>query len=145
MTAPQDYTGLPGWYVVQLISPRLVALAREAGAHLPESTPQEMAVAGGTIVALRGGPSTTYMNDLLNNRVGICGLHMAEMILQACGLSISTVRQDMFIPFRGFRPALQMAGDELHALHLPLTEASLLDRAHHLADRRDMLLNLRPH
>jgi hypothetical protein len=136
-----DYTGLPGWYVLDLCRPALVKMARAAGA---EGSEQELLTAGGTILSQRCGPSKAYMHDLANYRLGICGLHMSELILGACGIPIATVRDDMFIPFRGFRCALRMASDELYALRVELTEQALLDRANYLADRRDLLLSMQP-
>ena len=84
------------------------------------------------------------MHDLTNGKVAICGLHMAELILTGCGIPIATVKSDMFIPFKGFRPALKMAMDELYALRAEPTESDLLDLAAHLGARRDLLLNLEP-
>jgi hypothetical protein len=136
-----DYTGLPGWYVLQLVESRLAQLGRESG---QTGRRRQLIVAGGTVLAARLGISRTYMHDLTNHRIGICGLQMSERILAACGINVGTVRADMFIPFPGFRNAIKMASDELYALRIPLTEPALLDRAQHLADRRDLLLSLRP-
>ncbi len=137
-----DYTGLPAWYLLDLIAPRLVALAIGAGSEA--RTEHELVVAGGTVLALRAGRSKTYMHDLTNDRIEVCGLHLAELILDACGLDISAVRADMFIPFAGLAPAIRMASDELYALRLPPSRRAILERAHHLAERRRLLLDNHP-
>lgn len=140
-TRAADYSGLPGWYLADLIRPRLIQIALEDDC---KGSDDQLVTAGGSLLALRGGPSKSYMNDLANNRIGICGLQMVETILEACGIHIAGVREDMFIPVPGYRNALRMASDELYALRLPPTEASLLARADYLANRRDLLMNLRP-
>jgi len=137
-----DYTGLPAWYLLDLIRPHLIVLAVGAGAEA--RTEHDLVVAGGTVLALRGGPSKTYMHDLTHDRIQVCGLHVCELILNACGLDVGAVRADMFIPFQGRQPAIRMAADELYALRLPPSRRAILERATHLAERRRLLLSLHP-
>jgi hypothetical protein len=142
MTPSPDYTGLPAWYLLDLVSDRLIKLALESGCKAAGD--HELMVAGGTLVAQAGGPSKTYMNDLCHHRIGVVGLHMAELILHGVGLQIAEVRDDMFIPFQGLLPAIRMASDELYALRLPPSQKAILTRAAYLRERHKMLLSLRP-
>lgn len=129
--AESDYTGLPCWYLKQLLGPRLLQVAAEHRVTVAQAA---------TLLCAGDSTCASHFNYVVNNKIGIVGLRICERLLDLAGLSHRDADDDMWVPLHGIRPAVRMAGDELYARGLPVTEQALLELARELIARRTRLL-----
>jgi len=134
-----DYTGLPAWYVRQLLQPYLRGISQAERCTMSEAATK--------LVKVRARPdeferTRNYLNYLILGKIKLVHLRKAVELLDLVGLPHTAARDDMWIPSYGLRPPIRMAGDELFAANVPVTRDSLAARAAELAARRDHLLSL---
>ena len=132
-----DYTALPAWYVLELLSPRLRQIQAQHACDLATAATIMARWQPGDDEALK---TASHLNYVVLGKVKLVGLRVAERLLNLAGLQLSDADEDHFVPYYGIRPAIRMAGDELYAARRPLTEDALVQRARELIARRENLL-----
>jgi hypothetical protein len=130
-TADGDYTALPAWYLLDLLRPRLQQIQAQHRCTLAQAATR---LTSGDLA------SASHLNYVVNAKIGLVGLRICERLLDLAGLSHRDADDDMWVPTHGIRPAIRMAGDELYARDLGLTEDALVARARVLIARRQRLL-----
>lgn len=133
-----DYTGLPAWYLRQLIYPAIAGRAAHDHVTIGEAMARmtrEQISDEDEVYRMR-----SHFNYLANGKIKLVGLRTCERLLTICGMRVTDAADEMWVPLWGIRPAVRMAGDELFAANLPLDRDALLARAEELRQRRDALL-----